>query len=140
MTSTVRPFLELLDVGGPLREALLDGPLRGEQLLAELGGRLALALGDVPAALLGDAALLLGVAREGVGAQASERALELLRALGDLGGDDRVELALAALDLLLERARLPPDAHRGRRSPAPAAARATSAATTATAAAVTALT
>ena len=73
-----QPFLELLDVGGPLREALLDRALGAEELLAQLGGRLALALRHIAPPLLGDPALLLGVAREGVGAQACQRALELL--------------------------------------------------------------
>ena len=62
------PFLQLRDVGIPVAEALLDRLLHGDELLAEPRARVALALGDVAAALLGDPPLLVGQQRHRVGA------------------------------------------------------------------------
>jgi len=98
----VDAFLELLDVPSPVAEALLDGSLDGEQLVAEPQRRVALALRDVPPAFVGDAALLLGELRERIGAEPRQRPLQILRPLLEFPRDHGVELTLAQLDLLRE--------------------------------------
>ncbi len=75
------PFLELRDVGVPVAEALLDRALHRDELLAELRARVALALGDVAAPLLGDSPLLVGEQRERVGPRARQDVRQLLGAL-----------------------------------------------------------
>src|SRR5581483_376634 len=102
------PLLELLHVARPVREPLLDRGLRREKLPPERGSRIALALGDVAPALLGDPALLLGELRDRVGARPRKRPLELLGPRGRLACDHLVELGLPALDLALEHAFRPP--------------------------------
>jgi hypothetical protein len=76
--------------------------------VAELRRGVALALGDVAPALLGDPALLHGERGERVGPGPRERSLELGRAELGLFRDDLVEPRPAALDLGVERRRLRP--------------------------------
>ena len=98
-------LLQARDLRAPVGEALLDGPLGLGERGAELRGRVPLALGDVAAAFLDDAPLLLGEGRGGLRPGERERLLELVRAALGLGGDDRVEPRLAALDLVVEALR-----------------------------------
>ena len=106
-------LLERRHIGAPVDESLLDRPLCVGQGGAQLRGRIALALGDIPPALVGDAALLLGEHRQRVRARECEVLLELgcpnLRLLSEHG----VEAGLAALDLLVERAHRAPHPHVG---------------------------
>ena len=76
-------------------------------------GRIALPLGDVPAALVGDPPLLLGEHRQRVRAREGEVLLELGGPNLRLLREHRVEAGLAALDLLVERAHRAPHPHVG---------------------------
>ncbi len=93
-SSSVEALLELRRRRRPSRaKRCSTAALRVGERVAELRGRVALALGDVAAALLGDPPLLVGEQRERLGARERERPLELLGALLGLLRDDRVERA-----------------------------------------------
>ena len=98
------PLLRALQVVRPRRQPLLEPLAHRRQRLRELRVRLALALGHVAPALVGDPALLLGEQRERLGAGARERLLELDRARARLLLDGFSELGAGALDLVVDRA------------------------------------
>ena len=96
--------LELLEVGCPVGEALVDAALDGGKRLAKPGRCVALALGDVAPSLLGDPPLRLRECRERLGARERKRPLEIRCPQLGLVRDHRVEPRLAALDRRVERA------------------------------------
>ena len=89
----VEVLLRALEVLRPAGEAALDSALRLGEPFRERRARLAVALGDRAAPLLGEPALLLGEQRERVGAGTGEQSLQLGGARGALALDDGAELA-----------------------------------------------
>ena len=80
-----------VEILGPGGEPLLDLRLRARQRLRQRGRRLALPLGELASALVGDPALLLDEQRDRVGTRPGEHPFELGRALGGLGVDELVQ-------------------------------------------------
>ncbi len=97
-------LLELLEIGAPAREPLLDAALRPVERLRELRGGVAFTLRNVAAALLGDASFLVQERGQRLGACDRQRLLQIGCTLLDLVRHDLVELRFRVLELFVRRA------------------------------------